>query len=132
MGLSYSLYNTVPTDDSAAPMIEGTTVPAQAGTYYSRPWSCEEGAWSLHVETTGALTGTWTLWASNKKHPDPADDDDWVDISAHTAYVETNPAGAATKWMATPDHLSGAWFRHKFVWSAGSGVIYSWVTTQGL
>lgn len=131
MGLSYSIFKTVPTGDSAAPAIDGTTV-GGAGTFYSKPWSCEEGSWSLHVETTGALTGTWTLWMSCKPNPDLTSDADWVDISTHAGFVETNPAGAATKWAATPDHLTAAWFRLKFVQSAGSGVLYSWVTTQGL
>lgn len=131
MGLSYSLYNTVPTGDSAAPSKEGVAA-SSTNTYYSKPWSAEQGSWSLHVETTGDLTGTWTLWISNKKHPNEASDSDWVDISTHAGFVETNPAGATTKWAATPDHLTGAWFRLKYVNTSGTGNILAWVSTQGL
>lgn len=131
MGLSYTIFTTTPTGDSAAPPSEGVAA-SSTNTYYSKPWSCEQGSWSLQVQTTGTLTGTWTLWLSNKPHPSLTDDTDWVDISTHAGFVETNPAGATTKWTATPDHLIGAWFRLKYVNASGTGNILAWVCTQGL
>lgn len=103
---------------------------AATGTHYSKPWNAPY-TWSLHVVTDGTLTGTWTLWGSNKEKPSLTDDTDWVDLSAHSGFVETNPAGAATKWMATPDHLPGQWFRLKFVRSGGAGNVFAYVFTPG-
>ena len=123
MGVSYSLYKTA---DDYGRLSDGVAANS-TNTYYSKPWGAKT-SWSLHIETTGTLTGTWTLWSSNKPQPDPTDDDDWIDISTHAGFVETNPAGAATKWTATPDHLPGAWFRLKYVNGSGTGNLYAWVS----
>jgi hypothetical protein len=48
--------------------------------------------WSMQVATDGGLIGTWSLWGSDRPRPDPASDDDWVDLSSHSGFVETNPA----------------------------------------
>lgn len=129
MATSYSLYNTTASGDSAAPRTEGVAVTA-SDPVRSSAWSANNRSWGLHVITTGTLTGTWTLWASDKRHPDESTDADWVDTSAHADFVETNPAGAATNWRVNSTLIKATWLRLKFVQSGGSGTIYAYVTAE--
>lgn len=96
-------------------------------TYYSDSWRGEND-WSLQVNTTGTLTGTWTLWQSNKVNPSLADDTDWVDLSAHADFVETNPAGSTTKWAVNSTLIRGGQLRLKYVNASGTGTLYAYVT----
>src|SRR5574341_88750 len=97
MATSYSLLNTTSETDPEAGRLEGVAASA-TNTYYSKPWSANNRSWGLQVVTSGTLTGTWTLWASDKQHPILTTDSDWFDTSAHADFVETNPAGASTNW----------------------------------
>jgi hypothetical protein len=122
---NYSLYNTSDAaGGGAAPVKPGL---AATGTHYSLPWGSDNG-FLLEVITTGTLTGTWTLWTSSKQEPDRSSDTDWVDISTDPAFVETNPAGAATKWSVRAPDLKARWFRLKYVNSGGTGNIEAYVS----
>ena len=121
MAISYSLFKTadaygLPSDGVAA---------SSTDTYYSKRWSGDHD-WGLHVQTTGTLTGTWTLWASDKPQPSLTDDTDWVDMSAHADFVETNPAGSTTKWRVNSTLIKATWLRLKYVNASGTGTIYAW------
>lgn len=129
MATSYSLLRTVPTGDSAAPSSEGVAA-SSTNTYYSKPWAANNRSWGLHVQTTGTLTGTWTLWASDKKHPDLTSDTDWVDTSAHADFVETNPAGSTTNWRVNSTLIKATWLRLKYVNASGTGNIIADVTAE--
>jgi hypothetical protein len=123
---SYSIYNTRSATDPGAPITKGVAA-SGTDTYYSDRWLGEEG-FGLTVETTGTLTGTWTLWKTDIMRPTLANDDDWVDVSAHAEFVEVNPAGAATQWQVSSTLLRARFFRLKYVNGAGTGNLLADVT----
>lgn len=123
---SYSLLNTRHATDPGASIARGVAVTGTP-TVYSDMWFGETG-FGLAVETTGDLTGTWTLWKSDKMRPSLATDADWVDVSAHADFVETNPAGAVTKWQVSSTLLRSRRFRLKYISASGTGTIYADVT----
>lgn len=104
-------------------MVRGTAA-SGTDTYRSDRFDGQAG-FSLSVETTGTLTGTWTLWVSNKMRPDPSSDSDWSDISTHAEFVETNPAGSTTKWSVSCPSIRGRFFRLKYVNTSGTGTLYA-------
>lgn len=98
---------------------------ATGAPYYSIPWGKPDSInWSVHIETTGTLTGTWSLWLSNKPNPSLANDADWAE---DTAFPETNPAGAATEYVVAASNSSFARARLKYVNTSGAGSILAWV-----
>ncbi len=131
---SYSVYNTIQGNkqtydgtvgsDSNAPTIPSITNPS--GTSYSMPWSGRlADGYGLHVNYTGTLTGTFTLWMSDKQKPSLADDTDWVQ---DTGFAPTNPAGSAGKFRDDTSNAKSEWKRLKYVQSSGSGTITAYVS----
>jgi hypothetical protein len=114
----------VTTDDEFA----ATPLASGGGSHYSASWR-GMGDFGLTVVTDGTLTGTWTLWASDKPNASLTDDTDWVDTSTHAEFAETNPAGAATKWRVNSTLLRAAQFRLKYVNTSGLGTINAYVAT---
>ncbi len=97
------------------------------GVTYSDAWKAEDD-FGLTVVTSGTLTGTWTLWATDKLKPDLTSDTDWVDTSTHAEFVESNPAGAATKWRVNSTLLRAGLCRLKYVNTSGEGTLFAYVT----
>lgn len=99
--------------------------------YYSKVFQAKNGKpLSMHVETTGTLTGTFTLWYSNKIKPNmtqdlSAHDGDWVQ---DTTFVPTNPGGAV-KFFVPLGNLVAKHIRLKYVNATNSGNIGAWVET---
>jgi hypothetical protein len=122
---AYSVYQTLPGGN--APAINGVAA-SGTDTYYSASWRGEVD-FGVTVITTGTLTGSFTLWATDNPKADLTDDDDWVDMSTHADFAETNPAGAATKWRFSTTLMRGARFRLKFVNASGTGNLFAYVTT---
>lgn len=124
---SYSVYNQfagVAGTDPNAPMVEGLLNPT--GTKYSAMWSgLNHDGYGLHVQTTGTLTGAFTLWVSDKKAPSEADDSDWVQ---DTAFVPVNPAGSTTKFRDDTGNAKGMHKRLKYVHTSGAGTIFAYVS----
>ena len=108
----------------------GASIGIGLNTEYSKPWAANNRDWGLTVSTSGTLTGTWTLWATDKKHPSLTDDTDWVDMSAHADFVETNPAGATTKWRVNSVLIKATWLRLKYVTTSGTGNLLADVTAE--
>lgn len=123
---SYSLMNTRNPTDPGDSIVRGV---AASGTsvYYSDMWFGETG-WGLTANTTGTLTGLWTLWKADKMNPTLADDTDWVDVSTHADFVETNPAGAVSKWQVSSTLLRSRRFRLKYTNVSGTGTLFADVT----
>lgn len=123
---SYSIFQTRATGSNVYETRNGVAA-SSTNTYYSDSWRGEQD-WGLSVQTSGDLTGTWTLWATDKLHPSLADDTDWVDMSSHAEFVETNPAGTATKWRVNSTTLRAGQFRLKYVNTSGTGTLTAQVT----
>lgn len=121
---SYSLYRT--TDAATGASYQGVAASA-TGVYYSDVWKGDVD-FGLTVETTGDLTGTWTLWASDNPNASATDDTHWVDSSAHAEFVETNPAGSATKWRVNSTLLRAAKLRLKYTNATGTGNLFAYVS----
>ncbi len=75
------------------------------------------------LETTGTLTGTFTLWWSDEPHPVESTDTDW---EQDTAWTPTNPAGAATYTKYSISDIKGKWFRIRYVNASGTGNLLGW------
>lgn len=121
---SYSLYQTV--DTTVGRATDGYAITGTP-TVYSYVWKGNVD-FGLTVETTGTLTGTWTLWASDNPNASETDDTHWVDTSTHADFVESNPAGSATKWRVNSTLIRAAKLRLKFVAASGAGTIYAYVS----
>ena len=119
---SYSVYNTRSGSDPGAPITRGVAA-SSTNTYYSDLIVCGREGLSITIETSGTLTGTWTLWKCDRMHPELSDDTGWVDMSTHAEFVETNPAGAATKWSVNAPSLRGRFYRLKYVNASGTGTL---------
>lgn len=126
--MSYSLYNTVPVE-AFSNKTEGLAA-SSTNVYWSQPWKAAPRDWGLQIVTTGTLTGTWKLYASERKHPDLTSNTDWVDMSTHADFVETNPAGAATNWRTSSILLKSEWLRLEYTNASGTGNIFAFVTHQ--
>ena len=105
---------------------DGVTNPV--GTVYSQAFNCDE-AWAGHLEWTGTLTGTITLWYTNKQNAIGAATDagwtqapagDFTGVALAGAYGNNNHGG--TKPFAA--------IRYKYVHSSGTGEIYGWVNQR--
>lgn len=80
---------------------------------------------SSHFEWTGAPTGAFTMWASDKVTPNQASDADWVEV---TGWSPTDPAGAAGKFRTDDNTTRAKWRRIKYVNAFGTGTLNAWVT----
>src|SRR5688572_7653274 len=72
----------------------------------------QEGQLGFRLETTGTLSGTFTLWYSNEDKPDVTTDTDWTQDAT---WAPTNPAGAATNVLYAVADLRARWARVKYV-----------------
>lgn len=126
MATPYSVYNTRSGTDANAPVLVGFAV-SGTPTVYSDMWSGESSdGYALTIFTTGTLTGTWTLWMTDKINPDTgANDNDWVQ---DTSFSPTNPAGAASKFRDDGGNTKAYRKRLKYVNASGSGNISAFVT----
>jgi hypothetical protein len=107
------------TPDQARHVLDKTD---PTGTVYSDVISLKLGSlFSLHI-ITGAVTGTMTLWVSNKDNPDLDDDDDWVE---NTDVTFTAIAGTS-KEMINAGNAAGRFYRVKYVHSSGTGDLDVW------
>lgn len=97
-------------------------------TYYSSKFSAVGGHLSFSLKTTGTLTGTFTMWYSDKEKPALDTDDDWVLAVGPTL---TNPAGAATFVKYAADGIEAGWVRIKYVNASGTGNVYGYATREG-
>lgn len=116
---TYSLYLTRSGTDSGAPATSGVAA-SGTNTYYSESLKGSDD-FSVGVATSGTLTGTWTLWGSNKMDPNTASDTDWTDLTA--LITPTNPAGAATKWTINSVNTRMRRVRLKYVNASGTGTL---------
>ncbi len=92
------------------------------GTTYSDKISLKMGSlFSLHI-TNGGLTGTLTLWASNKPDPDLTDDTDWVENTD----VSFDALAGASKQMINAGNAAARWYRVKYVHTSGSATLDIW------
>lgn len=92
------------------------------GTSYSTKFSMKKGSlFSLHI-INGGLTGTLTLWVSNKTNPDESDDTDWVE---NTDVTFTALAGAS-KEMINAGNAAARFYRVKYVHTSGTGDLDIW------
>jgi hypothetical protein len=80
----------------------------------------EDGRLGFRLETTGTLSGTFTLWYSNEHAPAEGSDTDWTQDAT---WAPTSPAGAATNVLYAVADLKARWARVKYVHSAGAGVL---------
>lgn len=96
------------------------------GTTLSNRFSMRNASlFSLHIINTG-LTGTLTLWESNKPDPstDPADTitDDWVQ---NTDVTFTALAGASQEFI-NAGNAAARWYIVRYVHSSGTGDLDIW------
>src|SRR5215207_1960685 len=117
MPTPYKIYGEGPPDSPADPALAVTG----ANTYYSQPVGVPDGkALGLEVVFVGTMTGTLSLWLTNKPNADRASDTDWIQ---DTTFTPTNPAGAGIKNFYTVGNLTCTSARLKYVNSAGSGTL---------
>lgn len=125
--MSINIWMTLSGTDANAPAIEGVAV-SSTNTYYSQVWHAHHAtAYSLTQYYTGTLTGTFTLWYTDKRNPNLANDDDWVQ---DTTFSPTNPAGAAGKFGDQAGSFPALKKRLKYVNASGSGTLTGRVTSQ--
>jgi hypothetical protein len=126
MAYPVSIFNTRSATDPGAPTLNVATVTG-AATVYSDLFAGEAAdGYGMTVFTTGTLSGTFTLWVTDKMFASLADDTDWVQ---DTGFVPVNPAGAAAKFRDDAGNAKGAFKRLKFVNASGTGTLQGFVTT---
>lgn len=121
MSYTYAIFTQTDANDAGAPTSYLVTNPT--GTVYSALWTGRHSdGYGLTVITTGSLTGTFTLWMTDKAHPSTADDTDWVQ---DTTFSPSNPAGGAVKFRDDGGNAKAGFKRLKYVHSSGTGTIYA-------
>lgn len=124
MAQPYSIFNTRSATDPGAPALNTVAV-SGTPTIYSELWTGDESdGYGLTVFTTGTLTGTFTLWMTDKIAPILTSDADWVQ---DTGFVPTNPAGAAVKFRDDAGNTKAKWKRLKYVNASGTGSLEGYV-----
>ncbi len=110
--------------------VSGTTVTGTE-TYYSAKTSLKRLTDpSYQLFSDGTMTGTHSVWVSNKPAPSEVNDADWVQLTLAVAI--TQPAGADTKEFVDLSGLSSPlWIRLKYVNASGDGVVYAWFNGKG-
>lgn len=115
---SYAIYNTK-TESGQGSSRTTAKIVNPTGTKYSEKMTPNEyGDLGFTLITTGTLSGTFTLWYSDKENPDVSTDGDWTQ---DPTWAPTNPAGAATNVAYNVSGLRKKWARVKYVHSAGAG-----------
>lgn len=104
---------------------ESGTISADA---YSNKWHVKHGThWSIHIITTGTLSGPIELWRSNVPEPNEANDDDWVEVTDTSEWSPPDPAGSTLNAMVEIGNSSAYHYRLKYDDTSGSGTITAWV-----
>lgn len=128
MSIPHSLYvSQTNSADGNSPYQDGVAASA-TNTYYSRMQSQRNSnGTNIQVLTTGTLTGTFTVWVSDKPNPNEANDNDWV----NTAIAPTSPAGAATNQViSVPATFQSAFrVRLKYINASGTGNLFAYAVT---
>lgn len=91
---------------------------SSTNTYYGNKMNPRENSLGFQLQTTGTLTGTFTLWWSDEENPSVSDDTDWVQ---DTSWSPTNPAGSTTKVKYSVTDVRARWARVKYVNASGTG-----------
>lgn len=105
--------------------VDGVAV-SSTTTYYSAPVNVHQVVNpSAHLDWTGTLTGTFTVWGSNKPNPSLVNDADWFSPTLAVAIVQ--PAGSASKDFVDLSEWPFEWLRFKYVNASGSGAINAYV-----
>lgn len=96
-------------------------------TIYSERISCKQGSMlSLHIsntETSATVTGTITLWQSNKPDPDPDSVTDWIQ---NTDVTFTAVSGAGSEFINI-GNAAARFYMVRYVNATGAGVLSCWV-----
>lgn len=125
MAAPFSIFNTFSATDPGAPALAFVAV-SGTPTVYSLHWTGEDAdGYGLSVFTTGTLTGTFTLWGTDKPLPNLTDDSDWIQ---DTGFTPTNPAGAAVKFRDDGGNAKANKKRLKYVSASGTGNVSGFVT----
>ena len=120
---SYKIFQTQSSTDANAPQVEGVVNPT--GTVYSSAVTGRHAdGYGLTIITTGTLTGTFTLWMTDKPNPNLANDNDWVQDAT---FAPTNPAGSAVSFRDDASNAKSMYKRIKYVHSSGTGTIFGYV-----
>lgn len=126
MAYPISIFNFRSATDPGAPT-QPTTPVTGVQTVYSELIGGEASdGYAMTIFTTGTLTGTFSLFVTDKMFPDLTNDNDWV---ADAAFVPVNPAGAAVKFRDDAGNAKGAFKRVKYVNASGTGTLQGFVTT---
>ena len=124
-----AVYTTKSGTDPNAPRTDGTAV-SGSSTFYSSMWTGNRSdGYALSVFWTGTPTGTFTLWMTDKEHPDETNDNDWVQ---DTSFTPTNPAGSAGKFRDDAGNAKAYRKRLKYVNASGTGTVTAYVTVPQL
>jgi hypothetical protein len=95
-----------------------------SGTVYTSPFQ-PRSAFNSAQLFWGAVTGTWTVWVSDKGAPVLTDDTDWTQVSLDDGI--TQPSGSASNDFVNLNELAAKWIRFKYVHGSGTGAIEVWV-----
>lgn len=92
--------------------------------YRSNRFSMLKGSlFSLHLEMTGTVTGTFTLWQSNMPDADPTSDADWIENTDVTFTAVSN----ATDQFHTIGNAAARWYMVKYTNATGTGSLSGWI-----
>jgi len=127
--VSYNLYQTINDPATLGLPSDGVAV-SGTNTYYSSPVSCERSdGFGISIVWTGTPTGTFTVWKSDKKDPNLANDNDWeqdTDFNGGTGSLATG--GAAGKYGNSTMNAKNHLWRVKYVNASGTGTIFTYAT----
>jgi hypothetical protein len=104
---------------------------ASTNTIYSERFSLKQGSlFSLHLEWTedsASLTGTFTIWESNKPDPDPDSVTDWVQ---NTDITFTAVSGAGSEFINV-GNAAARFYMVRYVNATGAGTLQCWINAGG-
>lgn len=107
---------------------DGVTVTSTT-TYYSKPFEMSRGPASIHLEwteTVASLTGTFTLWYSDKIGASLANDTDWVQ---DTTFPAPTVSGTGKVVISIAD-ITALHVRLKYVNATGTGTMKGWAAVN--
>lgn len=109
-----------------ATSIEGVVNPF--ATVYSNAFTCDN-SWAGHLEWTGTLSGTITLWYTNRVDAlNSATDAGWTQAPVGDfAGVSLGGAAGNNSHSGNKPFLA---IRYKYVHSSGTGTLYGWVNQR--
>lgn len=119
---TYTLYST---EDGPGVVTDGVAV-SGAATHYSKPVSCTGGdGFGIHIRWTGTPTGTFTVWKSDMKEPNPATDTDWFQDPDFGTSGSVAAAGSASSYANSSMNAKNRWWRVRYVHASGSGTVFA-------